>query len=72
MGRTVPAVKTTDTVCQYRQVAPSEALKKEKHLQIIDFHLHFPFDLHHCQRGCPGGKLSVGSRRMAALIYMGA
>lgn len=72
MGRTVPAVKTADTVCQYRQVAPSEALKKEKHFQIIDFHLHFPFDLLHCQRGCSGGKLSVGSRRMAVLIYIGA
>lgn len=60
------------TVCQYCQVSPSEALKKEKHFQITDFLLHFLFDLCHCQRGCPVGKFSVGSRRMAVLMYIGA
>lgn len=74
--------RTADTVCHSSPasgshqniflVAPFKALKKEKHFQIIYFLLHFPFDLHHCKRGCPGGELGVGCRRMAVLTYIGA
>lgn len=37
MGGTVPVVKSADTVCQYCQVAPSEALKKEKVFKLWIF-----------------------------------
>lgn len=76
-------LRSADTVCHSSPASGSHqsisflcgtfwSPEKGKTFSNHIFPFHFPFDLYQCKRRCPGGEFCVGSRRMAALTYLGA